>query len=376
MGESGMRNVLVTGAGGFIGKNLKAVLETYSDVKVYSYDIHNSIDEMEEYIENIDFIFHLAGVNRTDDVKEFDIGNYGFTERLIELLSLKGKKIPLLLSSSIQAEGDNPYGISKKKAEDSVLGYGAKSGCKVLIYRLPNVFGKFCRPNYNSVVATWCYNTSRGIPVGINDPDAVLNLVYIDDVVEEFINALNGMESRREGSFCAIKRVFTITLKELARYIYLFKETGGSINIPSFENDFQRFLYAAYISYIPKDNMSYSLDMKHDNRGWLAEFMKSDQMGQIFISRTKPGITRGNHWHHTKVEKFLVIEGDALIRLRGINDDEVIEHKVSGDRLEVVDIPVGFTHSISNMGDKDIITLFWANEIFNPDRTDTYFMEV
>jgi UDP-2-acetamido-2,6-beta-L-arabino-hexul-4-ose reductase len=371
-----MRNVLVTGAGGFIGKNLKAALETYSDVKVYSYDIHNSIDEMEEYIENIDFIFHLAGVNRPDDIKEFDIGNYGFTERLIELLSLKGKKISFLLSSSIQAEGDNPYGISKKKAEDSVLGYGEKSGCKVLIYRLPNVFGKFCKPNYNSVVATWCYNTVRGIPVQINDPDTVLNLVYIDDVVEEFINALNGMESRTESNFCAIKRVFTVTLKELARYIYLFKEVGGSIIVPSFENDFQRFLYATYISYIPKENMSYNLDMKHDKRGWLAEFMKSDQMGQIFISRTKPGITRGNHWHHTKVEKFLVIEGDALIRLRGINDDEVIEHKVSGDRLEVVDIPVGYTHSISNIGDKDLITLFWANEIFNPGRADTYFMEV
>ncbi|HEY9063277.1 MAG TPA: NAD-dependent epimerase/dehydratase family protein [Pseudobacteroides sp.] len=371
-----MRNVLITGAGGFIGKNLKAALETYKDIRVYSYDVENSMGEMDEYIENIDFVFHLAGINRPDDVKGFETGNCGFTEKLLGMLYLKGKKVPVLLSSSIQAEKDNPYGISKKKAEDFVFEYGEKSGSKVLVYRLPNVFGKFCRPNYNSVVATWCYNIARGIPVQINDPDTLLNLVYIDDVIEEFVNALNGAENRSIGGYCTIRRVFTVTLGQLADQIYLFKETEGTIKIPSFEKDFDRFLYATYTSYIPKEDMAYALDMKCDNRGWLAEFMKSKQTGQIFISRTKPGITRGNHWHHTKVEKFLVIEGEAVVRLRGINDTEVIEYKVSGDKLKVIDIPVGYTHSISNTGDKDLITVFWANEIFNPDVPDTYFMEV
>lgn len=371
-----MRNVLITGAGGFVGKNLKAALETCADIKVYSYDVENSMSDMYEYIENIDFVFHLAGVNRPDDVKEFETGNYGFTEKLLEMLYLKGKKVPVLLSSSIQAERDNPYGISKKKAEDSVFEYGEKSDSKVLVYRLPNVFGKFCRPNYNSVVATWCYNIARGIPLEMSNPDNKLNLVYIDDVVDEFINALNGMENRSDGGFCSTRRVFTVTLGQLADQIYLFRDTVGTIKIPSIENDFKRFLYATYISYIPKEDMAYALDMKHDNRGWLAEFMKSKQAGQIFISRTKPGITRGNHWHQTKVEKFLVIEGEAVVRLRGVYDTEVIEYRVSGDKLEVIDIPVGHTHSISNTGDRDLLTLFWANEIFNPDRPDTYFMEV
>lgn len=371
-----MKTVLITGANGFIGKNLVATLERMEDVEILKYGSENTIEQLEELVEKADFVFHLAGVNRPKDVKEYETGNKGFTEQLLRILKEKNKKVPVLLSSSIQATLDNPYGTSKKAAEDAVFQYGKETGANVYVYRLPNVFGKWCKPNYNSVVATWCYNIANNLPIQINDPSTKLTLVYIDDVIEEFINALYGKENQDVNGFCSVKRTFQVTLGELADILYSFKKSRETLVMPNLEGDFERFLYATYISYLPKGEFGYHLDMKRDNRGWLAEFIKSNQFGQIFISRTKPGITRGNHWHHTKVEKFLVIEGEAVIKFRSIHGSEVIEYRVSGEELRVIDIPPGYTHSITNVGETDVITLFWANEIFDPEQPDTYFLEV
>lgn len=369
-----IKTVLITGANGFIGKNLIATLN--SDVEILKYDIDNSLEDLKEFTRKADFVFHLAGVNRPQEVSEFEKGNRDFTERLLEMLKENSKKIPVLLTSSIQAGLDNPYGLSKKNAESLVLEYSKQTRATVYIYRLPNVFGKWCRPNYNSVIATWCYNVAHGLPLQINNLETELNLVYIDDVVQEFINAFNGSESRAENDFCYIPRTFLVTLKQIADTLKAFKNSRSTLIMPSLEGDFERFLYAAYLSYLPENEFGYELEMKYDQRGWLTEFIKSPGMGQIFISRTKPGITRGNHWHHTKAEKFLVIEGEALIKFRQINSKEIIEYRVSGEKLEVLDIPTGYTHSIMNIGNIDVITLFWADEIFSQEKPDTYYLEV
>lgn len=370
-----MKTVLVTGADGFIGKNLVAQLRN-EQIEVISYNKKNTINQLIEYVNHADFIFHLAGVNRPKDISEFEKGNVCFTEKLLNIMKENKRKIPILFSSSIQSEMDNPYGISKRKAEQEVFRYGNETGAEVFVYRLPNVFGKWCKPNYNSVVATWCYNIANNLPIHIDDPNKKLNLVYIDEVVEEFIQALNGNANKAENGFCSIKRVFQVSLKEIAEKLQSFRSSRKTLKMENLENDFDRYLYTTYLSYLSEDDFSYPLEMKHDNRGWLAEFIKSKCFGQIFISRTKPGITRGNHWHHTKVEKFLVIEGEAIIKFRKINSEEVIEYPVSGEQLKVVDIPPGYTHSITNVGNTDVITLFWANEIFNPEKHDTYYLEV
>lgn len=369
-----MRTVLITGANGFIAKNLIATLN--KEVSILKYDVDNTIEELREYTRKADFVFHLAGVNRAPEVSEFEKGNKGFTELLGEMLQENPQKIPVLMTSSIQAELDNPYGQSKKSAESLLCEYGRKTGAEVYIYRLPNVFGKWCRPNYNSVIATWCYNVANELPIQINNPETELKLVYIDDVIREFINAFNDSESRSKDGFCFVPRTFKATLQEIADTLKTFKESRETLIFPSMERDFERFLYATYLSYLPENEFGYELEMKPDQRGWLAEFIKSESMGQIFISRTKPGITRGNHWHHTKVEKFLVIEGKAVIKFRPINGQGVIEYRVTGDKLEVLDIPPGYTHSITNVGDTDLITLFWADEIFNPAKPDTNYLEV
>lgn len=371
-----MKTVLVTGANGFIGRNLCAALEQRRDVEVLRYVRGNTPEQLAEYISRADFIFHLAGVNRPQNIAEYDTGNRGFTEEILKQIELSKKSIPLAITSSIQAALDNPYGVSKKAAEDAVLAWSRRNGLPVYIYRLPNVFGKWCRPNYNSVVATFCHNIARGLPIQINNPDTKLTLVYIDDVVAELIAALEGRAHVAEDGFGYVPRTFQISLQQLADTIYSFAGSRQNLVMPNLESDLERFLYATYTSYLPEDGFGYELEMKHDNRGWLAEFIKSRQFGQIFISRTKPGITRGNHWHHTKVEKFLVIEGEALISFRKIGADEVIKYKVSGEQLKVVDIPAGYTHSITNIGQKDVITLFWASEIFDPEKPDTYYLEV
>ncbi|WP_054942743.1 NAD-dependent epimerase/dehydratase family protein [Paenibacillus ihuae] len=371
-----MKTVLVTGAYGFIGRNLVASLNRRDDIEVMKVDSKHSLQELEEYALKADFIYHLAGINRPENTEEFMTGNLGVTQHLINILISNGKNTPILLSSSIQAEQDNPYGNSKRAAEEAISAYGDQKGASTFIYRLPNVFGKWSKPNYNSVVATWCYNISREIPIQVNNPEAEVNLVYIDDVVESFIAAMDTLSGTNSSGYCDISRSFNVKLKDLEASLVSFKESRNTLVISSLKSDFERFLYSTYLSYLPEDNFGYDLEMKHDNRGWLAEFIKTEHSGQVFISRTKPGITRGNHWHHTKVEKFLVIEGEAVVKFRQIEGEEILEYPVNGLSLRVIDIPPGYTHSITNTGTSDVITLFWANELFNPEKPDTYYLEV
>lgn len=369
-----MQTVLITGANGFLGKNLIATL--HNQVEILRYGKENSLDDLREFAYRADFVFHLAGVNRPKEITEFNEGNRVFTEQLLNILKDNKNKVPVLMTSSIQADLDNPYGVSKKGAEEALSEYSRETGAPVYIYRLPNVFGKWCRPNYNSVIATWCYNVSREVPIHIDNPQKALNLVYIDDVILELINALSGRAVKDDDGFCFVQRTFRATLKQIADTLFSFKESRVSLVLPSFQGDFERFLYATYLSYLPENGFGYELKMNFDNRGWLAETIKSKSFGQIFVSRTKPGITRGNHWHHTKVEKFLVVEGEALIKFRHIFSEHVLEYKVSGEELRIVDIPAGYIHSITNTGNTDLITLFWAVEIFNSEKPDTYFLEV
>ncbi|OKP93056.1 NAD-dependent epimerase/dehydratase family protein [Paenibacillus sp. P32E] len=371
-----MKTVLVTGAYGFIGRNLVASLNRREDVEVMKVDSKHSLQELEEYALKADFIYHLAGVNRPENTEDFMTGNLGSTQHLINILNSNGKKTPILLSSSIQAEQDSPYGNSKRSAEEAISAYGHQKGIRTFIYRLPNVFGKWSKPNYNSVVATWCYNISREIPIQVNNPEAEVKLVYIDDVIESFIAAMDTLSGTNSSDYYDISRSFNVKLKDLEASLVSFKASRDTLVISSLKSDFERFLYSTYLSYLPEDNFGYDLEMKHDNRGWLAEFIKTEHSGQVFISRTKPGITRGNHWHHTKVEKFLVIEGEAVVKFRQIEGEEVLEYPVNGLSLRVIDIPPGYTHSITNTGTTDVITLFWANELFNPEKPDTYYLEV
>lgn len=370
-----MKNILVTGAEGFIGKNLITCtgIENYN---LFLYDVNNSQEELKKFIKSSDFIIHLAGINRPKEETEFTLGNVNLTEEIVGLLLNYGKNIPILLSSSIQAEKDNPYGRSKRDAEIIVKNYGSKTGAPTYIFRFPNVFGKWCKPNYNSVIATWCYNTHNNLSLHIENPQTELLLVYIDDVVNSILNALNNKVVLDRNGYCTVSPTYNKKLLEIYEILQSFLQIRKKSVIPDFKDDFIKKLYATWTSYLKTDKFDYQLDIKRDNRGYLAEFIKSIYSGQIFVSKTLPGITRGNHWHHTKVEKFLVLTGQALIKLRKINDTDVIEYKVEGDELRVIDIPVGYTHSITNIGKCELITLFWANEIFNPDFTDTFFLEV
>lgn len=372
-----MKTVLVTGAAGFVGKNLCSQLKLDKEIELLCFDRNNTTDELHSYLKKADFIFHLAGINRPKDENEFDTGNRGLTEDILAFLTDNNKKTPMLMSSSIQAELDNPYGKSKKAAEDAIFKFAKLNKTTVYVYRLPNVFGKWCRPNYNSVVATFCHNISHDLPVTVNDPAAEVNLVYIDEVISNFIKSFNGKVKPANDGYCYIPRSFKVSLQELKDKIESFRSSRISLVMPSLEDDFSRFLYATYISYLASDDFGYPLTTNTDDRGWLAEFIKSNQFGQIFVSKTNPGITRGNHWHHTKIEKFLVVDGIAEICFRKINDSEdVIKYAVSGDKLTVVDIPAGYTHSIKNTGDKELITIFWADEIFNKEKPDTYYEAV
>ena len=371
-----MKTVLVTGASGFIGKNLCAQLEHEKDIEILRFTKDNTDDELRKFIAKADFVFHFAGVNRPKDESEFDDGNRSLTADILDALQASGSKASFLLTSSTQASLDNPYGKSKKAAEDAVFGWAKTTGLTAYVYRLPNVFGKWCKPNYNSVVATFCYNIANGLGVTINDPETTLPLVYIDDVIGEFIKALKGEAPVPVDSFYRIPRNFKVTLRDLVAKLQIFKDIRKSLLVPDFENVFDKFLYATYTSYFDEKEFDYDLEMKQDERGWLAEFIKSKQTGQLFVSRTKPGFSRGNHWHHTKIEKFLVIEGEAEISLRNLNSEDVIAYKVNGDKLQVVDIPAGYVHSIKNIGKADLLTLIWADEIFDPQQPDTYYLEV
>ena len=367
--------ILITGAKGFVGKNLVAELKNKGYTDIFEYDIDTPQDLLDGYCKEADFVFNLAGVNRPENPDEFMQGNFGFADRLFGLLKKHNNKCPVMISSSIQAERDNPYGKSKLAGEELAFQYSEDTGADVLIYRFPNLFGKWCRPNYNSAVATFCHNIAHGLPITVNDRSVVMNLVYIDDVVNEMIDALNG-NPHRDGKYCVVPTVHTITLGEIVDLIYSFKESRTNLQIPNMQDGFSKKLYSTYLSYLPKDEFSYPLKMNVDNRGSFTEMLRTSERGQVSVNISKPGITKGNHWHHTKNEKFIVVSGEGLIRFRKIDSDEIIEYRVSGEKIEVVDIPTGYTHSIVNVGETDLITVMWANECFDPDHPDTYFLEV
>ena len=367
--------ILVTGAKGFIGKNLITELRNQKYTDIYEYDMESTVEDLDQYSKDCDFVFHLAGVNRPKDQKEFLEGNFGFTSVLLDNLKKYNNKAPIMLASSIQAVLDNPYGVSKKAGEDLLFGYSKETGANVLIYRFPNVFGKWCRPNYNSAVATFSYNIANDLPITVNDRNVVMNLIYIDDLVKELIQALKGNENKKD-EFCYVEPVHTVKLGEIVDLLYSFKESRNDRSIPNTSDPFTKKLYANYLSYLPKDKFSYDLKMNIDHRGSFTEFLKTPDRGQVSINISKPGIVKGNHWHHTKNEKFLVVSGTGVIRFRKIDETEVLEYYVSGDKLQVVDIPPGYTHNIENFGSTDMVTVMWANEKFDPERPDTIFVEV
>jgi len=365
--------VLVTGAHGFVGRNLTAHLRAYEGCVVTLFDVDNSPDDLRAGLETADIVYHLAGVNRPRFPEEFEIGNAELTRDICRTLRELGRKPVIVMSSSIQADLENPYGVSKRHAEDALREFAAQSGARVRIYRLKNVFGKWCRPNYNSVVATFCHNIANDLPIQVSDPDRELDLMYVDDVVEAFLMELQLQDELSGDHDIPFTR---ITLGELAGRIQSFHEMRDNLLTPDFAIRFNQQLYATYLSYVSDDSRRQQLQIKADQRGGLAEFIKSHHFGQIFISRTRPGVTRGNHYHHTKVEKFFVVEGEAVIRMRQIDGPEVVEYRVRGDAFEVIDIPPGYTHSIENIGSGDMVVLFWASEIFDPDRPDTCFLPV
>ena len=369
--------VLVTGAKGFIGKNLIAELDRMEGVEVCPFDIDTSTEMLEIYGADCDFVFNLAGVNRPQNVEEFMEGNFGFATTLVETLKKHGNTCPIMNASSIQAALDNPYGQSKKAGEDMLLAYGKEVGANIYVYRFPNVFGKWCRPNYNSAVATFCNNIANDLPIQVNDRNTLLHLVYIDDVVAELLSAMKGQPHVDAQGYCYVPTVHDVTLGEIVDLLYSFKESRKNLMIPDMtEDSFSKKLYSTYLSYLPKDGFSYPLKMNVDARGSFTEVVKSADRGQVSINISKPGITKGNHWHHTKNEKFLVVSGKGVIRFRKIGEEEIIEYHVSGEKLEVVDIPTGYTHSIVNEGDTDMVTLMWCNECFNPDKPDTMYVPV
>ena len=367
--------ILVTGAKGFIGKNFIAELRNRGYIDIFEYDIDTNAALLDEYCKEADFVFHLAGVNRPKDQAEFMEGNFGFTSDLLNALKRYKNTCPVMISSSVQAQLDNPYGKSKKAGEDLIFLYSKDTGAKVLVYRFPNVFGKWCRPNYNSAVATFCHNIAHDLAIQVNDPSAVMNLVYIDDVVNELINALVGQENRVD-SFCEVPVRYTIALGDIVNLIYSFKKSREDKSVPNMSDAFIKKLYSTYLSYLPQDQFNYELKMNVDQRGSFTEFIKTPDRGQVSVNVSKLGITKGNHWHHTKNEKFLVVSGKGVIRFRMIDSDAVIEYFVSSEKLEVVDIPTGYTHNIENLGDTDMVTIMWSNETFDPEKPDTYYLEV
>ena len=357
--------ILVTGANGFVGKNLCASLPEH---ELYRYDVDTDPALLDSYCQDADFVFHLAGVNRPKDPREFMEGNFGFTSVLLDTLKKHGNTCPIVLSSSTQAALDNPYGQSKRAGEDLLIAYGADTGAKVIIYRFPNVFGKWCRPNYNSAIATFCHNIARGLPITVSDPGIELTVVYIDDLISEFKCALTGNQSEPV--------THKATLGRIVELLEGFRDSRKTLSVPDLSDPFVKKLHATYLSYLPEDGFSYPLKMNVDNRGSFTEILRTERHGQFSINIAKPGITKGNHWHHTKNEKFLVVGGEGVIRFRRIDSQEVIEYRVSGDKMEVLDIPPGYTHNIENTGDTNLITFMWCNEQFDPDKPDTIFQEV
>lgn len=383
--------ILITGSGGFVGRNLVATLQTrgYTDLMLFEKD--DTPETLAEYCRRAAFVVHLAGINRPKDPSEFYTGNAGLTDTMLSLLEEAGSQAPVLVTSSIQAALDNDYGKSKLQAEQAIFAHGQRTGAPVFVFRMEGVFGKWCRPNYNSVVATFCHNVANGLPIQVRDPAYSLPLVYIDDVVACILDAMEKGEAvRDEQSICRIHPVHTVTLGQLAETIQGFaKARGGkaaaalgtdglpTLAVPDLANgSFEKKLYSTYLSYLPTDQFAYDLNMHCDNRGSFTEFLRTPERGQVSVNISKPGIVKGNHWHHTKNEKFLVVKGEGVIRFRQIFSDEVIEYRVSGEKLQVVDIPCGYTHNIENVGDGEMVTVMWANEAFDPEHPDTFAMQV
>lgn len=382
-------NILVTGANGFIGKNLCETLKNIRDGKDKSYGVLSGISifefnrdttqkQLDEWCRLCDFVFHLAGVNRPENEIEFTDGNFTLTARLLDALKRNESKAPILITSSVQAVLDNPYGKSKKAAEELIFEYGKKNNVKTLVYRLCNVFGKWAKPNYNSVVATFCHNIARNLPITVHDAKREISLVYIDDVVNEFINALKGNENRSsDGIFCDVQPTYKITLGTLAKMLYSFKENRENRFVPDMPNEsLAKKLYSTYLSCLPEDKFSVYADMHRDERGSFTELFKNGNSGQVSVNISKPGVIKGNHWHHTKNERFAVVSGTGVIRLRRIDSREITEHFVSGEKIQIVDIPSGYTHNIENIGSSDMVTVMWCNECFDESKPDTYFLKV
>lgn len=393
--------VLVTGAKGFVGKNLVCALNNLKDGKdrtrpnikideVYEYDIDSNISELDEYCKNADFVFNLAGVNRPKDPEEFKKGNFGFASILLETLKKYGNKCPVMISSSIQAtligRYDGEYGRSKRDGENLLFDYAYETGTKVLVYRFPNLFGKWCRPNYNSAVATFCNNVANDLPITINDRSTELELLYIDDLVHEMFDALEGKEHRCEfdgltavenenGKFCFVPTTHRVTLGEISDLLEKFKSQPISLLMPEIPNNsFAKKLYSTYLSYLPKEKVAFPLKMNVDQRGSFTELLKTEKCGQFSVNISKPGITKGQHWHNSKWEFFIVVSGHGLIQERKIGTDEVIEFEVSGDKIEAVHMLPGYTHNIINLSEtENLVTVMWANEQFDPNRPDTFF---
>ena len=392
--------ILVTGACGFVGKNLCAALKSIKDGKdktravaveeIYEYDIDTPESVLDEACKNADFVFNLAGVNRPQNSDEFMQGTFGFASVLLGKLKEHKNTCPVMLSSSIQAtligRYDSDYGRSKKAGEDLFFAYGEETGARVLVYRFPNLFGKWCRPNYNSAVATFCNNIANDLPITVNDPAVTLELLYIDDLIDEMIAALEGREHRCEfdgintvlcegGKYCAAPVTHRVTLGEIVGLLESFKEQPETLVMPEIpENSFAKKLYSTYLSYLPKEKVSFPLKMNVDARGSFTELLKTKNCGQFSVNISKPGITKGQHWHHTKWEFFIVVSGEGLVQMRKIGSDEVLNFEVSGERIEAIHMLPGYTHNIINLSDTDdLVTLMWANEQFDPSHPDTFF---
>ena len=406
-------NILVTGAKGFVGKNLCAQLNNIRDGKarrygigaadsetepriseVYEYDIDSTASQLDEYCRKADFVFNLAGVNRPKDTGEFMKGNFGFASTLLDTLRKHGNTCPVMLSSSQQASltgrfGDSEYGRSKKAGEDLFLEYGRGTGARVLVYRFPNLYGKWCRPNYNSAVATFCNNIANDLPITVNDPAVELELLYIDDLVDEMIGALKGEEHHCEfdgldalpsvnGRYCYCPVTHKATLGEIVDLLHQFADMPRTLTIPEIPADsFAKRLYSTFLSYLPKEKAVFDLKMNTDQRGSFTELVRTLDCGQVSVNISKPGVTKGEHWHNTKWEQFIVVSGHGLIRMRKEGADEVIEYEVSGDRIQSVIMLPGYTHNIINLSDtEDLVTVMYCNETFDPERPDTYFDKV
>ena len=396
-------NILITGAKGFVGRNLTENLKTIRDGKnrtrnltigeIYEYDIDTDPARLKDYCAKADFVFNLAGVNRPQNQEEFMQGNFGFASTLLDTLKACGNTCPVMISSSIQAtcigRYDSEYGRSKKAGEELVFSYGQETGSKVLVYRFPNLFGKWCRPNYNSAVATFCNNIANDLPIQVNDPSVQLELLYIDDLVDEMLDALEGREHRCEfdgidtvltegGRYCAAPITHKVTLGEIVELLNAFKAQPKTLVMPEIpHNSFAKKLYSTYLSYLPKEAASFALKMNVDDRGSFTELLRTANCGQFSVNISKPGITKGQHWHNTKWEFFIVVSGEGLIQQRKIGTDEVLEFRVSGEKIEAVHMLPGYTHNIINLSDtQDMVTVMWANEQFDPNKPDTFFEKV